>query len=70
MNKYQSDDYRREELIRIIEHSVEKLTQSSKRWLRTPSVMKSRLSSGMTLTICKKQRLSDSMIHLTSIKDN
>ena len=26
MNKYQSDDYRREELIRIIEHSVEKLT--------------------------------------------
>ena len=22
MNKYQSDDYRREELIRIIEHSV------------------------------------------------
>ena len=24
MNKYQSDDYRREELIRIIEHSVEK----------------------------------------------
>ena len=26
MNKYQSDDYRRDELIRIIEHSVEKLT--------------------------------------------
>ena len=26
MNKYQSDDYRRNELIRIIEHSVEKLT--------------------------------------------
>ena len=27
MNKFtQSDDYRREELIRIIEHSVEKLT--------------------------------------------
>ena len=26
MNKYQSDDYRREELIRIIEHSVENLT--------------------------------------------
>ena len=26
MNKYQSDDYRREELIRILEHSVEKLT--------------------------------------------
>ena len=25
-HKYQSDDYRREELIRIIEHSVEKLT--------------------------------------------
>ena len=25
-------------------------------WLRTPSVMKSRLNSGMTLTICKKQR--------------
>ena len=24
MNKYQSDDYRRDELIRIIEHSVEK----------------------------------------------
>ena len=24
--KYQSDDYRRDELIRIIEHSVEKLT--------------------------------------------
>ena len=23
MNKYQSDDYRRDELIRIIEHSVE-----------------------------------------------
>jgi hypothetical protein len=26
MNKYQSDDYRRDELIRIIGHSVEKLT--------------------------------------------
>lgn len=26
MNKYQSDDYRRDELIRIIERSVEKLT--------------------------------------------
>ena len=26
MNKYQSDDYRREELIRVIEHSVENLT--------------------------------------------
>ena len=26
MNKYQSDEYRRDELIRIIEHSVEKLT--------------------------------------------
>ena len=25
-HKYQSDDYRRDELIRIIEHSVEKLT--------------------------------------------
>ena len=24
MNKYQSNDYRRDELIRIIEHSVEK----------------------------------------------
>ena len=29
MNKYQSDDYRRDELIRIIEHSVEKLTLQS-----------------------------------------
>lgn len=28
MNKYQSDDYRREELIHIIEHSVEKLTSA------------------------------------------
>ena len=29
MNKYQSDDYRREELIRIIEHSVDKLALAS-----------------------------------------
>ena len=26
MNQFQSDDYRSDELIRIIEHSVEKLT--------------------------------------------
>ena len=30
--------------------------QVTKMQLLTPSVMKSRLSSGMTLTICKKQR--------------
>ena len=28
INKYQSDGYRRDELIRIIEHSVEKLTMA------------------------------------------
>ena len=34
-------------------------TKSSKRWLQTPSAMKSRLSSGMILITCKKQRLFD-----------
>ena len=31
--------------------------------------MKSKLSSGMISLTCKKQRLSDSLIHLTNIKD-
>ena len=37
-HKYQSDDYRRDELIRIIEHSVEKLTLAELEATRAPQV--------------------------------
>ena len=57
MNKYQSDDYRRDELIRIIEHSVEKLTLAELEALYYDMTTKSYITANRDNPEAETQRL-------------